>query len=67
MNDNEKLAELNALICEAQAISIEVESMKVENTKTNKNQPYYNPKDFVAMAQELRAIADKIRKLGGTK
>lgn len=67
MKESERLAELNALICEAQAISIEVESMKVENTKTKKNQPYYNPKDFVAMSQELREIADKIRKLGGVK
>jgi hypothetical protein len=65
MNDNEKSAEFNALICEAQAISIEVDAMKVTNTerKALNESPAYCENDFMRLVAEMREIADKFRKL----
>jgi hypothetical protein len=69
MNDNEKLAEFNALICEAQAISIEADAMKVKNREgeLRNEYPLYTEANFMRLAEEIRAIADKFRKLGGVK
>ena len=68
MNESERLAEINALICEAQALSIEADAMKVANKESELRDEYppYNPGDFMRLANEVMAIADKFRKLGGT-
>lgn len=69
MNDNEKLAELNALMCVAQAISIEADAMKVANREMEIvfAFPIYYEADFMKVAKKVKKIADKIRKLGGVK
>ena len=69
MKESEKLAELNALICEAQAISIEVDAMKIESRESElrDESPPYNFDDFMRLAEETREIANKFRKLGGAK
>ncbi|MFA5286185.1 MAG: hypothetical protein WC347_11360 [Smithellaceae bacterium] len=69
MNESERLAEINALICEAQAISIEVDAMKVTNTErvALNESPAYCENDFMGLAKEIRKIADKFRKIGGVK
>ena len=69
MKESEKYAEFNALICEAQAISVEVDAMKVTNTerKALNESPAYCEHDFMRLAEEIRKIADKFRKLGGVK
>jgi len=69
MTDLKKLAELNALICEAQAIEIKGDAMKIANReKEIMNQyPIYHEADFRKSAKEAREIADKFRKLGAVK
>lgn len=66
MKELEKIAELNALICEAQAIGIEVDAMKVANRerKMQNESSVYIEVDFMFLAKDMRAIADKFRKLG---
>ena len=68
MKESERLAEINALICEAQALSIEVDAMKVTNTERAalNESPAYCENDFMRLAEEIREIAEKFRKLGGT-
>lgn len=69
MTESEKSAEFNALICEAQALLIESDAMKVTNTerKALNESPAYCENDFMRLAEEMREIADKFRKLGGVK
>jgi len=69
MKESERLAEINALICEAQALSIEVDAMKVTNTERAalNESPAYCENDFMRLAEEIREIAEKFRKLGGVK
>jgi hypothetical protein len=69
MNESERLAEFNALICEAQAISIEADAMKMKNVerKMRYESPAYDETAFMSLVNETRAIADKFRKLGGAK
>jgi len=69
MNDHEQSVEFNALICEAQALSIEVDAMKVTNTERAalNESPAYCENDFMRLAEEIREIAEKFRKLGGVK
>jgi hypothetical protein len=66
MTELKKLAELNALICEAQAIGLEADAMKVANCerKMQNESPMYTEVDFMYLAKDTRAIADKLRKLG---
>ena len=54
MKESERAAEFNALICEAQAISIEADALRVKDR--------YD--DFMRLAKEVKKIADKFRKLG---
>jgi hypothetical protein len=69
MNDHERSAEFNALICEAQAISIEADAMKIESRESELRDegPPYNFDDFMRLADEVKKIADKFRKSGGVK
>jgi hypothetical protein len=55
MKESERAAEFNALICEAQAISIEADALRVKDR--------YD--DFMRLAKEVKKIADKFRKFGG--
>jgi len=68
MTESEKLAEINALICEAQAISVKTDAMKVANREKEIEyaSPIYHEADFTKVAKEVKKIADKFRKLGGT-
>jgi hypothetical protein len=54
MKETNSAAEFNALICEAQAISIEADALRVKDR--------YD--DFMRLAKEVKKIADKFRKLG---
>lgn len=69
MTELKKIAELNALICEAQAISIEADAMKVANRerKMQNESPVYIEVDFMFLAKDTKGIADKFRKLGCVK
>ncbi|MFA5286526.1 MAG: hypothetical protein WC347_13095 [Smithellaceae bacterium] len=69
MKESEKSAEFNALICEAQAISVEADAMKVANIeKKALNKPsIYHEHDFMRLVAEMRKIVDKFRNLGGVK
>ena len=69
MKESEKSAEFNALICEAQALSIEVDAMKIKNLerKMRCESPIYHEPAFMRLVKETRKIADKFRKLGGVK
>jgi hypothetical protein len=69
MTELEKYAEFNALICEAQAISIEADAMKIKNLerKMRYESPAYDETAFMSLVNEIREIADKFRRLGGTK
>jgi len=58
MTEFKKLAELNALICEAQAIM--GRDMRGES-------PAYIEADFMELAQEIKGITLKFRKLEGVK
>ena len=67
MTESERLAEINALICEAQAIYIEADAMKVANREMEIvfAFPIYYEADFMNVAKKVKKIADKFRKLGG--
>jgi hypothetical protein len=69
MTELKKLAELNALICDAQAIAIEVDAMKVTNMGRDMRgeSPAYIEINFMKLAKKVRGIATKFRKLGGMK
>ncbi|MDD5343299.1 MAG: hypothetical protein PHW12_02640 [Smithella sp.] len=70
MKETNSAAEFNALICEAQVIGIEVDAMKVANREAELKNEYpspYNFEDFMELAFKVGEIADKFRKLGGTK
>jgi len=69
MTELKKLLELNALICEAQAIAIEVDAMKVANSEREmpREAPAYTEESFMQLARETRGIVDKFRKLGGAR
>jgi len=69
MKESERLAEINALICEAQAISFKADAMKVANREREiaYSAPTYHEADFMKAAKEVKKIADKFRKLGGVK
>ena len=69
MKETNSAAEFNALICEAMVIGIEVEAMKIANrvSELKKENPAYRESDFMELAQYVKGIADKFRKLGGTK
>jgi hypothetical protein len=66
MTELEKLTEFNALICEAQAMSLDAEAMKEANRerKMKNESSVYTEVDFMFLAKDTRAIADKLRKLG---
>ena len=67
MTELEKLlAEFNALICEAQAIGLEADAMKVANCerKMQNESPMYTEVDFMYLVRDTKGIADKFRKLG---
>ena len=68
MTESEKYAEFNALICEAQAISFKTDAMKVANLEREiaYSAPTYHEAAFIKAAKEVKKIADKFRKLGGT-
>jgi len=69
MKESEKLAEFNALICEAQALAIKMDAMKVANREKEiqNKYPIYHEDAFLKLEREIRKIADKFRKLGGVK
>jgi regulator of protease activity HflC (stomatin/prohibitin superfamily) len=69
MTEFKKLAGLNALICEAQAIAIEVEATKIENREAEliNEYPPFTKITFIRLAEETRKIAEKFRKLGCAK
>ena len=69
MTETEKYAEFNAMICEAQALSFKADAMKVANRQMEIEYafPLYYEADFLKVAKEVKKIADKFRKLGGTK
>ncbi|MFA5385981.1 MAG: hypothetical protein WC364_15220 [Eubacteriales bacterium] len=69
MTEFKKLAELNALICEAQAIGLEADAMKVTNMGRDMRgeSPAYIEADFMELAQEIKGITLKFRKLEGVK
>lgn len=69
MTESEKHAEFNALICEAQALAIKSDAMKVANLEREiaYSAPTYHEADFMKVAKEVKKIADKFRKLGGVK
>ena len=69
MNESERLAEINALICEAQAISFKADAMKVANREKEiqNKYPIYHEDAFLKLEREVKKIADKFRKLGGVK
>ena len=55
MKESERVAEFNALMCEVQAILIEADALRVKDR--------YD--DFMRLADGVRSIAEKFRKLGG--
>lgn len=69
MTELKKLAELNALICEVQAVSLEADAVKVANREKEimSQYPIYHEADFMKLAKKVREIADKFRKLGAVK
>jgi hypothetical protein len=69
MKETNIAAEFNALICEAMVIGIEVDAMKVANrvSELKKENPAYRESDFIELAQYVKGIADKFRKLGAGK
>lgn len=69
MTELKKLAELNALICEVEAIAIEVDAMKVANMGRDMRgeSPAYIEADFMRLAKAVSAITEKFRKLEGVK
>jgi len=69
MTELEKIAELNALICEAQAIGLEADAMKVANCerKMQNESPMYTEVDFMYLVRYTKKIADKFRELGCVK
>jgi len=69
MTDLKKLAELNALICEAQALSFKADAMKVANREKEiqNKYPIYHEDAFLKLEREIKKIADKFRKLGGVE
>lgn len=69
MKESERVAEFNALMCEVQSILIEADALRVRNREYElQNQyPLYTEADFMKLANEVKAIAEKFRKLGGVK
>ena len=69
MTELKKMLELNALICEAQAIAIEVDAMKVANKEAELKHEYpiYREADFMRLAQAVSAITEQFRKLEGVR
>jgi hypothetical protein len=69
MKETNSAAEFNALICEAQVIFLEAEAMKIANrvSELKKENPAYRESDFMELAQYVKGIVLKFRKLGGTK
>lgn len=69
MKNSEHVAEFNALICEGLAMSIESDAMKIRNREyeLRNEYPVYNYDYFMRLADGVRAIAKKFRKLGGVK
>lgn len=69
MKETNSAAEFNALICEAQVIFLEAEAMKIANrvSELKKENPAYRESDFIELAQYVKGIADKFRKLGAGK
>lgn len=69
MTESERSVEFNALICEAQAISIFSDAMKIKNRECElrNEHPLFTEANFMRLAEETREIANKFRKLGGAK
>jgi hypothetical protein len=69
MTELKKLAELNVLICEAQAIGLEADAMKVANCerKMQNESPMYTEVDFMYLVRYTKKIADKFMELGCVK
>lgn len=66
MTQEECAREFEALICEVQAIALEVEAMKVANkvSEYHGSPPAYGEGYFYARATDMKIYAEKFRNLG---
>ena len=65
MNEYEQSAEFNALLCEAQALLLEADAMKISNAekKALNKALVFSENDFMRLVTEIRGIAEKFRNL----